>query len=352
MKVIDLRSDTVTHPTPEMREAMARADVGDDQSGEDPTVNRLEQAAARAVGKEAAMYVPSGVMGNLCAMLTHCGRGDEVVMGDESHIFWYESGGGSVLGGLPYRTVPNGPNGELDPDDVNYAIRIDRNGFPPTGLVCLENTHNRCGGTVVALEQMRAVVEVAHARDVPVHLDGARIFNAAAALGVPASEIGSTVDSVQFCLSKGLSAPVGSVLAGSAEFIKEARRNRKLLGGAMRQAGVIAAAGLVALEQMADRLPEDHAAARRFAEALSQVEGVRLDLATVQTNIVIFELTHPTLTPDDFLRALADEGLRVSGMGGRQVRVVAHHGIEPEEYDRAVEIVRSVLSLAPAAAGR
>ncbi len=346
--MIDLRSDTVTHPTPAMREAMARAEVGDDQSGEDPTVNRLEELAARMVGKEAAMYVPSGIMGNLCELLTHCGRGDEVVMGDQSHIFWYESGGGAALGGLPYRTVRTGPYGELDREEVNAAIRVERNGFPPTGLVCIENTHNRCGGTVLSREQMQAVCDVAHDRGVPVHLDGARIFNAAAALGVSVPELTSVVDSVQFCLSKGLSAPVGSLLAGSAEFIQEARGARKMLGGAMRQAGVIAAAGIVAIEQMVDRIPEDHAAARRLAEALADLPGIELDLRSVQTNIVVFELTDERWQPEEFLRALAGEGLRISSFGARRLRLVAHHGIESEEYEKAVEIFHRVLTAAPA----
>lgn len=347
--MIDLRSDTVTHPTPEMREAMARADVGDDQSGEDPTVNRLEELAAEKIGKEAAMYVPSGVMGNLCALLAHCGRGDEVVMGDQSHIFWYESGGGAALGGLPYRTVLNGRYGELDPAEVNAAIRPERSGFPPTGLVCLENTHNRCGGTVLTSKQMQAVTDVAHARGVPVHLDGARIFNAAAYLGVAVPELTSAVDTVQFCLSKGLSAPVGSVLAGPATFIQEARKARKMLGGAMRQAGVIAAAGIVALEQMVDRIHEDHEQARRLAERLALLPGIELDLQAVQTNIVVFELTDEAWSPEEFMAALAGRGLRISSFGARRLRIVTHHGISDEEYSRAVEIFEQVLHAVPVA---
>jgi threonine aldolase len=348
--VIDLRSDTVTHPTPEMREAMARAEVGDDQSGEDPTVNRLEELAALKVGKPAAMYVPSGIMGNLSALLTHCGRGDEVVMGDQSHIFWYESGGGAALGGLVYHTMRTGRYGELDPAEVGAAIRPERNGFAPTGLVCLENTHNRCGGTVLSVEYMRSVAELAHARGVPVHLDGARVFNAAAALGVSVPEVTAPVDTVQFCLSKGLSAPVGSLLAGPVEFIREARKARKMLGGAMRQAGVIAAAGIVALERMVERIPEDHEAVRRMAEAIGALPGVELDLASVQTNIVVFELSHEAWTPEELMRALAAEGLRISSFGGRRLRLVAHHGVSEEEYRRAAEIFERVLTGASVAA--
>lgn len=345
--MIDLRSDTVTHPTPEMREAMARAEVGDDQSGEDPTVNRLEELAAEKVGKEAAMYVPSGVMGNLCALLTHCGRGDEVLMGDQSHILWYESGGGAALGGLPYRTVPNGRYGDLDPAEVDAAIRPSRSGFPPTGLVCMENTHNRCGGAVLTREQMQSVTDVVHQRGVPVHLDGARIFNAAAHLGVPAPELTSAVDTVQFCLSKGLSAPVGSLLAGPAPFIQEARKARKMLGGAMRQAGVIAAAGVVALKRMVDRIPEDHEAARKLAERLTGLPGIELDLTSVQTNIVVFELTDERWSPEEFMQALAAEGLRISSFGARRLRVVAHHGISAEEYERAAQTFAQVLGTVP-----
>ncbi len=347
MEIIDLRSDTVTHPTPEMRRAMASAEVGDDQSGEDPTVNRLEALAARMVGKEAAMYVPSGVMGNLSALLTHCQRGAEVIMGDESHLFHYESGAGAALGGLPYHIIPNGRFGELDPDDVRRAIRPERNGVPPTGLVCLENTHNRRGGTVITPIQIRAVADVAHERGVPVHLDGARIFNAAAYLGLSVPELTESVDSVQFCLSKGLSAPVGSLLAGPADFIQRARKARKMLGGAMRQAGVIAAAGIVALERMVERLPEDHREARRLAERLAQLPGIRLDLDTVQTNIVAFELVDERWQPEELLKALAARGLRISSFGGRRLRIVAHHGISSEQYDRALEIFSEVLVGAP-----
>ena len=350
MPIIDLRSDTVTHPTQEMREAMARAEVGDDQSAEDPTVNHLEELAASKVGKEAAMYVPSGVMGNLCALLTHCGRGDEVVMGDESHIFWYESGGGSALGGLPYRTVRNGRYGDMDLDELNASIRPERSGFPPTGLVCLENTHNRCGGTVLNLEQMRILAAVAHERGVPVHLDGARVFNAAAYLNVSVPELTATVDTVQFCLSKGLSAPIGSVLAGPAPFIHEARKARKMLGGAMRQAGVIAAAGIVALEHMVDRISKDHVSARKLAQRLSTLPGIEVDLATVQTNIVAFKLADERWEPDQFLSVVAEEGLRISSFGARRLRMVTHYGLEAGDYDQAVKIIERVLVRVPAGA--
>lgn len=344
MQVIDLRSDTVTQPTPEMREAMARAEVGDDQSGEDPTVNKLEELAATRLGKEAAMFVPSGMMGNLSALLTYCSRGDEVIMGDQCHIYWYESGSGAALGGLLYRPVPNGRFGELDPEDVSAAIRPERNGAQPTGLVCLENTHNRCGGTVLTPQQISAVAETAHARGVPVHMDGARIFNASVYLGVPAQDLAASVDSVQFCLSKGLSAPVGSVLTGTSDFIARARKVRKMLGGAMRQAGVIAAAGIVALETMVDRLAEDHENARLLAEGIADLPGIEVDLDTVQTDIVVFELIDPNWQPDEFVKALAAEGLRISSFGGRKLRMVAHHGITSGQYREALEVFGRVLT--------
>ena len=268
--LIDLRSDTVTRPTPEMRAAMANAEVGDDQYGEDPTVTLLERRSAEVLGKEAAVYVPSGTMGNLSALLAHCGRGDEAIVGDESHILWFESGGASTLGGIPVFPLPTDPRARLAIEDIENAIRPARAGYPRTGVVCLENTHNRCGGAVLDIEYMRQVREIAHERGVPVHLDGARIFNAAASLGVPAAAIAAEADSVQFCLSKGLAAPVGSLVAGSEAFIQEVRKQRKVLGGAMRQSGVIAAAGVVALETMVDRLPEDHVRARTLAEGLSR----------------------------------------------------------------------------------
>ena len=344
MHVIDLRSDTVTLPTEEMRKAMAEAEVGDDQSREDPTVNKLEELAAEIIGKEAALFVPSGVMGNLCAMLVHCERGQEVIMGDQSHILWYESGSGAALGGLVYRSVHNGRFGELNPSEVEETIRPERLGFPRTGLVCLENTHNRCGGTVLNLQQIEGIVDVAHRHNVPVHMDGARIFNAAIYLGVPVKELAKPVDSIEFCLSKGLSAPVGSIVAGSEDFVREARRVRKLLGGAMRQAGVIAAAGIVALEKMIDRLHEDHVNARKIAEGIVDLDGIRLDLETVQTNIVAFDLVSPDWTPPKLISELESRGLRISSYGGRKMRIVTHYGISDDEYDRAIKIFRDVLT--------
>jgi threonine aldolase len=341
-QMIDLRSDTVTRPTPEMRAAMAAAIVGDDQYGEDSTVNALESRAAELMGKEAAVFVPSGTMGNLTALLAHCGRGDEAIIGDESHILWYESGGPATLGGIPLFTVRTDRLGLFDLNQLEGGIRTDRPGYPRTGVVCIENTHNRCGGAVVPMAFMRTVRDLAHGRGVAVHLDGARIFNAAAYLGIPPSTIAAEVDSVQFCLSKGLGAPVGSIVAGSAEFIVSVRKQRKVLGGAMRQAGVIAAAGLLALETMIDRLTEDHQRAKTLAAALAEIPGVSVDLETVQTNIVVFKVPSG-LDQREVAATCKGHGLIVSDYGARGLRMVTHFEIGDDEISRAVEIVGTAI---------
>ncbi|HEY9089818.1 MAG TPA: low-specificity L-threonine aldolase, partial [Anaerolineaceae bacterium] len=259
MEIVDLRSDTVTKPTPAMRAAMANAEVGDDVMGEDPTINRLQEMAAERLGMEAGIFVPSGTMGNLTAILTHCNRGDEAIMGKRGHTFLFEAGGMSALGGVMAATIPNQPDGSLALDDITDALRnVDDPHHPLSRLLILENTQNRCGGTVLTPEYTRQAVDLAHAHGLSVHIDGARIFNAAVALGVPVSQVVAGADSVTFCLSKGLCAPVGSVLCGSREFINRTVRIRKQLGGGMRQAGILAAAGIIALEQMVDRLAEDH----------------------------------------------------------------------------------------------
>ncbi|MBI4571377.1 MAG: low-specificity L-threonine aldolase, partial [Chloroflexi bacterium] len=278
-RTIDLRSDTLTHPTPAMREAMAKAEVGDDVFGEDPTVRRLEQMAAERMGKEAAVFVASGTMGNLVSLLAHCGRGDEAIVGSEAHVLHYEAGGVPGLGGVQLRPVRNDGHGMIDLDELEATIRLENVHFPRTSAVCLENTHNRCGGGVLTAEETAAVARIARRHGVAVHLDGARIFNAAVALGVAPSELAAQADSVTFCLSKGLSAPVGSLVCGSAEFVQRARRMRKMVGGGMRQAGVIAAAGIVALETMVDRLAEDHEHAQLLARGLAQLPGIRIDPA-------------------------------------------------------------------------
>lgn len=342
-EVIDLRSDTVTLPTQEMRQAMYDAEVGDDTTYEDPTVIRLEELAADMVGKEASLFMVSGTMGNLVSMLSHCARGDEVLMGDNSHIFFYEVGGASTVGSLPIRTAPNDRFGRIPTAELEDCIRGDDIHFPVTGLICIEDTHNRRGGTVLPLEYLQSAAQVARGHSLPIHVDGARIFNAAAYLGVDVREITQYVDSVMFCLSKGLSAPVGSMLAGSREFIRRARKNRKVVGGQMRQGGVIAAAGIVALTKMVDRLPEDHATARRLAVGLAEIKGLELDMETVQTNIVVSKLTKPGLSPHDLQARLRQKGVRVSLYGGPLVRFVTHHGIDMDHIDSALVAVQSSL---------
>ncbi len=343
--MIDLRSDTVTRPTPAMREAMARAEVGDDVYGEDPTVNRLQEMAAARMGKEAALFVPSGTMGNLAAILAHCQRGDEVMLGDKSHTFLYEAGGISALGGIHSRQIPNQPDGSLRLQDLEAGLRGPDAHFPPSRLICLENTHNRCGGTYQTPEYTRQVAEFAHAHGLAVHLDGARLFNAAIAQGVDVQEFTRHVDSVTFCLSKGLAAPVGSVLCGTREFIRRAHRVRKMLGGGMRQAGVLAAAGIVALETMVERLAEDHVRARRLAEGLAFLPGLILDYGLPATNMVFLSLTADVpLSAREIAERIRAHGVLVGVIGPRQFRLVTHYEIDDAGVDQAIAAFRAVLS--------
>jgi len=344
MDAIDLRSDTVTLPTPNMRTAMAAADLGDDVYGEDPTVNRLERRAADMLGKEAALFVTSGTMSNLVALLTHCGRGDEAIVGTEAHILHHEVAGAAGLGGIQLRPAANDARGRLDPEEVRRLIRPDDIHDPQTRVVCLENTHNRCGGTAIAAEDIEAVAEVAHGAGCAVHVDGARIFNAAVALGVPAARLVRSVDSVGFCLSKGLSAPVGSVLCGSGMFVERARKYRKMVGGGMRQAGVIAAAGLVALEEMVERMADDHANARRLARGLARQPGLTLDPDSVETNIVIFAVAGGDA--GSFLAALRRGGVLAGSPGPGSVRMVTHYGITSDDIDTALRRIEAALAAA------
>jgi threonine aldolase len=347
-KTIELRSDTFTVPTPAMRRAMADAEVGDDQYGEDPTVNRLERRSADIVGKEAAVYVASGMLGNLCGVLSQTERGDEVILGDLAHIYQNEMGASFVLGSIQPRLVSN-RTGLPALEDIESAIR-PAGMYPRTSLVCLENTHNNCGGSVITAEETRAVADLAHRRGLRVHLDGARIFNAAVALGVEARELCAPIDTVQFCFSKGLAAPVGSILCGSAETVAKARRVRKLLGGAMRQAGVIAAAALVGLEEMRDRLADDHRNAKAFAKGLAEIRGIRIDADRVVTNIVSFEVDPAWMEAGAFAKACAENGLRISRYLGNspRLRAVTHHGVETKDIDDALAVVASVMSQARA----
>ncbi len=344
MDFVDLRSDTVTKPTLAMRKAMAKAAVGDDVLGEDPTVRLLEQMAAERMGKQAGLFVPSGTMGNLIAALVHCRRGDEAIMGERGHTFLFEAGGVSALGGVVIHTLPNQPDGTLSPAALQAALRPDDVHHPVSRLLILENTHNRCGGVVLSAAYMNWAAGFARQYGLALHVDGARIFNAAVALGLPAERLVGMADSVTFCLSKGLCAPVGSVLCGSSDFIRQARRLRKQLGGGMRQAGVIAAAGIVALEQMVDRLSEDHLRAFKLADGLRGVLGLTLPMGMPQTNMVF-----PFL-PDDFpgtaaqvAVALKERGILVGAVAERAFRLVTHYWVDDEAVQRTLEAFRLVL---------
>jgi threonine aldolase len=345
VKTLEFRSDTFTRPTAAMRKAMADAEVGDDQYGEDPTVNRLEERAADVVGKEAAVYVASGMLGNLCGVLSQAQRGDEVILGDLAHIYQNEMGAFTVLGGLHGRVVPN-RDGFPSLADIESAIRPAAGAFPRSALLCLENSHNNCGGSVLTGADTKAAAALAHEHGLKVHLDGARIFNAAAALGVDVKELTGPVDTVQFCFSKGLSAPVGSILCGPRDTIAKARKVRKLLGGAMRQAGVIAAAALVGLDTMRERLVEDHVNARALADGLAAISGLRIDPARVVTNIVSFEVDGSALDAGVFQKACAEQGLRISRYLGNspRLRMVTHADVSRADVDAALAIMSAVVA--------
>lgn len=340
MKKIDLRSDTVTKPSPEMRDAMFRAEVGDDVYGDDPTVNRLEEMAAATLGKEAALYVCSGTMGNLIALLAHCdARGDEVIVGSESHIVVHEQGGSAALAGVHPHMVKTQPDGTMLLQDIEDAINPDDIHYARTRLICLENTWH---GVPLTMEYTQQVAALAKKHGLLLHLDGARIFNAATALNVSAKEIAAPYDTVQFCFSKGLSAPMGSALCGSKQFIAKARRLRKMVGGGMRQVGIVAAACIVGLEKMVERLKEDHANAKILCTELCKIEGLQVNKDAVQTNMVFFKL--PTgLSNEDFLRHCADNGLLACDEGKAGIRLVTHYGITKEDVIEAAQIVATTL---------
>jgi threonine aldolase len=343
MHIVDMRSDTITRPTPSMRQAMSEAEVGDDVFGEDPTVNRLEEMAANLLGKEAALFVSSGTMANIVSQITHCRRGDEMILGDQAHIFFYEQGGSAAIGGIHPRTIPNQPDGTLAPEDIEAAIRPDNIHFPRTRLVVLENTHNRCFGTPLNASYLAAIGDIARRYGLNIHIDGARLFNAAVALETPARNLVVNADSVSFCLSKGLGAPVGSMVCGTREFIAEARRGRKLLGGGMRQAGVLAAAGIVALSEMIDRLAEDHANAKALAEGLAGIGGLGIDSEKVQTNLVFFDVTREEMNAPGLVDRLDREGVRVLPTGPRQIRAVTNYHITAEDIDNTLEKFRKIM---------
>jgi threonine aldolase len=336
MRIVDMRSDTMTQPTDAMRQAMSEAQVGDDVFGEDPTINRLEEMAAERLGKEAALFVASGTMANLVSLLAHCGRGDEIILGSYAHTFLSEQGGSAALAGIHPRTLPNQPDGKLGLDDINAAIRGDNIHFPRTRLIILENTHNGCNGYPLDSDYMHAVGQIARHHKLKIHVDGARIFNAAVALNVKPKDLVDETDSVSFCLSKGLAAPVGSLICGTQDFIKEARRARKLVGGGMRQAGVLAAAGIVALNEMVDRLADDHANAGKLAEGLANMEGVDIDPKGIKTNIVYFEITRENLTAFELESRLNEKGIKILAFGPRRLRAVTHYHISSEDIDIAL----------------
>ena len=342
MREVDFRSDTKTRPNAAMRKAMAEAEVGDDIAGEDPSVNRLEAMAAERLGKEAAVYVTSGTQGNLVALLAHCQRGDEVILGDTSHIVKGEGGGPMVLGGIVITTLPVDNRGMLDPDQVDSAVHTDGTNYPRTRLVALENTHNASGGVPLTPEDMKSVADVAHGHGLPVHVDGARLFNASVALETPVAELVKDIDSVTFCLSKGLGAPVGSVLCGSNEFIDEARRWRRMLGSGMRQAGVIASAGIVALDTMVDRLAEDHSNARRLSTGLAEIPGIAIDPDALPTNLVFFTMKYSN--HDEIARRIIDQGVLLGARGGGYCRMATHADITGDDVEYALDVISSTIT--------
>jgi threonine aldolase len=341
MKIVDLRSDTFTLPTEEMMKAIQEAELGDDVFQEDPTMNSLEKLAAEKIGKEKALFVTSGTQANVVCLLAHTERGDEVIMEAQSHTYLYEVGAMAALGGLMAHPVP-GDTGILHPEDVEKAIRGDNIHFPRTRLVCMENTHNNAGGIAVTPEQIKAVADVVKPRGIKMHLDGARVFNAAIALKTDVKKITKEFDSVMFCLSKGLSSPVGSMVCGSEEFIERARKVRKMLGGGMRQVGILAACGIVSLEKMVDRLEDDHKNARKLAEGLAALPGISIDLDTVQTNIIIFNVS-ALGGSSTFIGALEKKGVKCLSRDETHVRMVTHRMVSEEDIDIALERIKEVV---------
>ena len=338
---INLRSDTQTMPTEEMLDAMGSASLGDDVFGEDPTVNKLEKISAQKFGKEAAMFVASGTMGNLCALMSHARPGEEVILEADAHIYYYEVGGFARIAGLSPRLVP-GVNGIMSIDGIKKALRSKDIHYPPTGLLCIENSHNRGGGSVYTVQQMNEICQLAHQLKLKVHVDGARIFNASVALNTDVKELVKEADSIMFCLSKGLSAPIGSVLVGDASFISKARKTRKMLGGGMRQAGVIAAAGIVALEKMIDRLKEDHQNAKYIGEEINKAEGLNVNLDSVQTNMVYCNIEKLKISPAGFVEELNREGVQVLPVEPNKIRIVTNRHISKEDAIETVRVIKKV----------
>ena len=346
MHTIDLRSDTVTLPTKEMREAISNAELGDDVFQEDPTINNLEKLAAKKFNKEAAIFLPSGTMANLVAVLTHCNRGDEVMLGDQSHTFLYEAGGISSFGGVHSRQLKNHNDGTIHLNDIKNAIRKKDVHFPPSRLICLENTHNRCFGMPLETNYVNEVVDIAKNNNMSVHVDGARIFNAAVATGSTVADLTKNVDSVSFCLSKGLSAPSGSLLCGDKNFIHRARFNRKALGGGMRQAGILAAAGVVAINIMSAKIIEDHRNAKALAFGIAKIDGINIETEKIKTNIIYFKLDHPKINSESLLDIMSKKNIRFFELGPNWFRLVTHSGISKENIDYVISEFDSFFSQA------
>ena len=344
MKVIDLRSDTVTLPTKEMMQAIQSSHMGDDVYEEDSSTNKLESQAASITGKEDALLVSSGTMGNLISILVHCQRGTEVIVGDKSHTFLYENGGISAYGGVHSRQLHNNYDGTINIDIIKDAIRIDDIHFPTTNLICLENTHNKCHGFPLKLDYINSVCDLAHDNNIKVHMDGARLFNACAALNVDAKNILKNVDSVTFCLSKGLAAPIGSIVCGSKQFISDARRVRKSLGGGMRQTGIIAAAGIVSLNNMKDRLKDDHTNAKHLAESISTLPGIEINIDYVVTNIIYFNYNHPDIQLSELIAKMKSLGILFNDYNGKHSRLVLHNGITKDDVENVIDVFNKLLS--------
>lgn len=342
MRNVDLRSDTVTQPTQEMREAMYRAEVGDDVYGEDPTVKKLEEVGAKKLGFQAGLFVASGTMGNLVALLAHTQKGDEVFLEEESHIYYYEVGGMAALGGLQPRLL-KGERGKLTPEIIRQYDRGSNIHFPVPTLLCIENTHNRGGGSVYTPQEVSAVVDCAHQLGMKVHVDGARIFNAAVACGCDVKEVVKGTDSVQFCLSKGLGAPMGSLLVGSRDFINRSRKWRKMLGGGFRQIGIMAAAGLVAMETMVERLAEDHRLAKKLALGLAEIPFIHVKPAEVETNIVVAYLNENIINVPQFVAGINKHGIRANGYGANRVRFVTNKDVNEADIDYTLEVLSKLV---------
>ena len=344
MKRIDLRSDTVTLPTTAMMDAINAADLGDDVYVEDSCTIKLENMAAQIMGKESALLVSSGTMGNLICNLVHCPRGTEVIMGHKSHTFIYESGGISSYGGIHSHQLKNNEDGSINIDAIKDAIRIDDVHCPRTSLICLENTHNKCYGFPLELDYINSVCNLAHENNVNLHMDGARLFNASIALDIPVDKIVKNVDSVTFCLSKGLSAPIGSIVCGSKEFIAEARRVRKSLGGGMRQTGIISAAGIVSLNEMTGRLKNDHINAKHLANSLCGLKGIKLNTELVPTNLIFFNFNHPKMSSSELVNQMQSEGIIFSDYNGKYCRLVLHAGISADDVEKVIDVFNKLLS--------